>query len=74
MLSWQISGEWAYDADLWTELEITFTAEGPDRTRVELEHRGLDAYGDKMEAMRDLFDSPGAWRATLERFAEVAVA
>ena len=49
VLSWQISGEWAYDADLWTELEVTFTPEGPDRTRVELEHRGLDAYGDKAE-------------------------
>jgi uncharacterized protein YndB with AHSA1/START domain len=74
VLSWQISGEWAYDADLWTEVEVTFVAERPDRTRVQLEHRGLDAYGDDTEKMRDLFDSPGAWQATLERFAETAVA
>ncbi len=74
VLAWQISGEWAYDADLWTEVEITFEAERPDRTRVRLEHRGLDAYGDETEKMRDMFDSPGAWQATLERFAEVAVA
>jgi hypothetical protein len=46
VLSWQISGEWAYDADLWTELEVTFSAEGADGTRAELEHRGLDAYGE----------------------------
>jgi hypothetical protein len=25
VLAWQISGEWAYDADLWTEVEVTFT-------------------------------------------------
>ena len=74
MLAWQISGEWAYDADLWTEVEVTFEADGPDRTRVQLEHRGLDAYGDKAQEMRDMFDGPGAWRATLERFAEAAVA
>jgi uncharacterized protein YndB with AHSA1/START domain len=26
VLAWQISGEWAYDADLWTEVEVTFVA------------------------------------------------
>jgi hypothetical protein len=74
VLSWQLSSEWAYDADLWTELEVTFSAEGPDRTRVELEHRGLDAYGDQMEKMRDSLDSDGGWRGLLERFGAAAVA
>jgi uncharacterized protein YndB with AHSA1/START domain len=74
VLAWQISGEWAYDADLWTEVEVSFVAESDDRTRVTLEHRGLDAYGDDAEKMRDMFDGPGAWHATLERFAEAAVA
>ena len=53
---------------------MTFTPEGPDRTRVELEHRGLDAYGDKAQQMRDMFDSPGAWQTTLEQYAQVALA
>jgi uncharacterized protein YndB with AHSA1/START domain len=74
VLSWQISGEWAYDANLWTEVEVTFTPEGPDRTRVELEHRGLDAYGDKAQEMRVMFDSPGAWQTTLEQYAQAALA
>jgi uncharacterized protein YndB with AHSA1/START domain len=74
VLSWQLSSEWAYDADLWTELEVTFSAEGPDRTWVELEHRGLDAYGDQMEKMRDSLDSDGGWRGLLERFGAAAVA
>ena len=64
----------AFDADLWTEVEVTFTPEGPDRTRVELEHRGLDAYGDKAQEMRDMFDSPGAWQTTLEQYAQAALA
>ena len=74
VLSWQISGEWAYDADLWTELEVTFSAEGPDGTRVELEHRGLDAYGDQMGKMRDSFEAPGGWRGILEQFGAAAAA
>jgi uncharacterized protein YndB with AHSA1/START domain len=69
VLAWQISGEWAYDADLMTEVEVSFVAEGPDRTRVELEHRGLDAYGDRAAEMRETFDGPNAWRGILEEFA-----
>ncbi|HUA05424.1 MAG TPA: SRPBCC family protein [Solirubrobacteraceae bacterium] len=73
VLSWQLSSEWAYDADVWTEVEVTFSAEGPDRTRVELEHRGLDAYGDDMGKMRDSFDSPGGWRGLLEQYGAATV-
>jgi uncharacterized protein YndB with AHSA1/START domain len=70
VLAWQISGEWAYDADLMTELEVRFVSEAPDRTRVELEHRGLDAYGERAAEMRKTFDGPNAWRGILEAFAE----
>ncbi len=70
LLSWQIDAEWAYDADLWTEVEVRFVAEGPGRTRVELEHRGLEAYGDRTEEMLDRFDAPGAWSGLLERYAD----
>ena len=64
---WQISGEWAYDAELHTEVEVSFVPEGPDRTRVELEHRGLDAYGEQMDECARSFDSPGGWAGILER-------
>jgi uncharacterized protein YndB with AHSA1/START domain len=70
VLAWQITGEWAYDRDLLTEVEVRFVPEGPDRTRVELEHRGLDAYGDAMEQMRDNFDS--GWPGILSGFAAAA--
>jgi uncharacterized protein YndB with AHSA1/START domain len=69
VLAWQISGEWAYDAELMTEVEVSFVAEAPDRTRVELEHRGLDAYGDQADEFRRSIDSPGGWPGILELFA-----
>jgi uncharacterized protein YndB with AHSA1/START domain len=74
VLAWQISGEWAYDADLMTEVEVSFVSEGADQTRVELEHRGLEAYGDGMEVFRRSIDSPGGWPGLLELFAQATAA
>jgi uncharacterized protein YndB with AHSA1/START domain len=69
VLMWQISGQWAYDAALETEVDVRFIAEGPDRTRVELEHRGLEAYGGRAAEMQAVFDSPGGWAGVLDAFA-----
>ncbi len=70
VLAWQINGNWKYDPELLTELEVVFVAEGTDRTRVDLEHRNLDRFGEMHEAMRELFDAPGAWQGLLEGFAQ----
>lgn len=72
VLAWDIDAEWKYRPDLGVEVEIRFVAEGPDATRVELEHRGLDRYGDKAAAMRDAFESDGGWGGILRAFAEAA--
>jgi uncharacterized protein YndB with AHSA1/START domain len=72
VLAWQITGEWAYDADFLTELEVTFVPDGPNRTRVEVHHRGLEAYGDQEDEMRRQFNSPGGWSSLLEAFAAAA--
>ena len=69
VLAWQISGEWAYDAALETEVEVSFVAEGPNQTRVELEHRGLEAYGDALAKIRESIGSEGGWPGILEKFA-----
>jgi uncharacterized protein YndB with AHSA1/START domain len=69
VLVWQISHEWQFDPNLHTEVDVRFVAEGPSRTRVELEHRGLEAFGDQGETMRGVFDSPSGWSGLLERFA-----
>jgi uncharacterized protein YndB with AHSA1/START domain len=72
VLLWQIGGDWKFDADFETEVEVTFTEEGSDRTRVELCHRNLQRYGDLTDQMRAVFDSPGGWTGTLGRFADIA--
>ena len=70
VLAWQISAQWQFDPQLITEVEVTFTVEGPTRTRVELEHRNLERYGEAAAALREQL-APG-WEATLQLFAAEA--
>ena len=72
LLTWDINAEFKYQADFGSEVEITFTAESKERTRVVLEHRKLELFGDKAEMMRAMFDSENAWAGTLAAFAKVA--
>lgn len=68
VLSWDISADWQYDANLQTEVEVRFTQEG-SVTRVDLEHRKLRAYGDRALEMKGIFDSEGGWTGLLAAFA-----
>jgi uncharacterized protein YndB with AHSA1/START domain len=72
VLLWQIGADWKFDPEFETEVEITFTADGPGHTRVELRHTHLERFGDATEQMRAAFDSPGGWTGTLERFVAAA--
>jgi uncharacterized protein YndB with AHSA1/START domain len=69
VLTWQISPAWTYDPSLVTTVEVRFTEEAPDRTRVELEHRDLDRFGPEAERMRQIYSAPDAWTGTLEAYA-----
>ena len=71
VFSWDISMAWKRedDPDKTSEVEVRFTEEAPNRTRVELEHRNLERHGDGWERMRDAVGSPGGWRRGLEAFA-----
>lgn len=69
VLTWQINAEWKYDVGLVTHVELRFVAEGPDRTRVEFEHRDLDRYGADAEKMHQTFEQPGAWEGVLAAYA-----
>jgi uncharacterized protein YndB with AHSA1/START domain len=67
VLSWQIGGDWKYHPDLVTELEAKFTQLGAKETRVDFEHRKLEALGDTAEAVRAQLES--GWPGLLEAFA-----
>jgi uncharacterized protein YndB with AHSA1/START domain len=69
VLAWQINGNWQFDPNLVTEVEVRFIADGPDTTRVELEHRNLERFGDQAEAIRSAFDAPNGWQGLLDSFA-----
>jgi len=72
VISWDISPHWQVesDHDKTSEVEIRFTPESSDRTRVEIEHRHLDRHGDGWESLRDSVDSDGGWGGCLRRFGE----
>lgn len=72
VLSWDIDANWKYDANLKTEIELRFIAQGNNTTRVELEHRYLDRYGDRRDQMRDIFETGGDWGKVLQMFAKMA--
>ena len=72
VLTWEISCDWQPDPTAVSEVELRFAADGDGRTRVELEHRGLETYGERAQEMRDTFGSPGGWGGLLAKFVEAA--
>lgn len=72
VISWDISPSWQLvtDPSLASEVEVRFVPEGPDRTRVELEHRHLDRHGAGWEAVRDGVAGQGGWPLYLQRYVD----
>ena len=73
VVTWQINGQWQYDPDLEhaSEIEVRASADGPDQTTVELEHRRLERLVNG-QALRDRMTGGGGWGALLELFAKAA--
>jgi uncharacterized protein YndB with AHSA1/START domain len=71
VFSWDIGPTWQVDADpeRSSEVEVTFTPETADRTRVELEHRHLDRHGPGWESVRDGVGHDQGWPLYLDRYA-----
>jgi uncharacterized protein YndB with AHSA1/START domain len=73
IVSWEISADWKPDArtEFASEVEVTFIADGTERTRVELEHRNFERMGPAAgETMRKGVD--GGWADLLELYAKEA--
>ena len=71
VFSWDIGPTWQIesDPDLTSEVEVRFTAETPERTRIELEHRHLDRHGPGWESVRDGVAHDEGWPLYLNRYA-----
>jgi uncharacterized protein YndB with AHSA1/START domain len=71
VLAWRISHAWGYDPNLLTEVDVTFTDVGGGETRVDLEHRGLERFGDSTAADQTRAAMGGGWGLILESFKAV---
>jgi uncharacterized protein YndB with AHSA1/START domain len=69
LLAWQIDATWTYDPQFETELELIFDAEGSG-TRVSMEHRNLERFGDSAEKMAQQLG--GGWPGIIDGFAAFA--
>jgi len=68
--TWDIGPDWHVATDLrrTSEVQVTFAAEGEQRTRVRLVHRHIENHGPGWEAVRDGVDAPDGWRLYLARY------
>jgi uncharacterized protein YndB with AHSA1/START domain len=71
-LAWQLDAAWQYDPDPThaSEVEVRFVEEGPDSTRVELEHRSFERHGAGAEGVRGGVDDAQGWTYCLDMFAK----
>ena len=71
VFSWDIGPTWQLEAnpENASEVEVRFSAETPDRTRVELEHRNIDRHGPGWEAVADGVGHDQGWPLYLARYA-----
>jgi hypothetical protein len=75
-MAWQLTPEWKFEPDLdrATQVEVTFETEGEDATRVTLEHRGFESYGEPGDGMRKEVGGQGGWPELMKRYSEAAAA
>ena len=76
VFGWHLNPEFEVEADpaRFSEVEVRFVAEAPDRTRVVLDHRHLDRHGAGWESERDGVAGRNGWPLYLARFAAVTAA
>jgi uncharacterized protein YndB with AHSA1/START domain len=73
VFTWDIGPTWQVEADLTraSEVEVRFTAESAERTRVELEHRHIERHGDGWESVATGVGGDAGWPLYLGRYASL---
>jgi uncharacterized protein YndB with AHSA1/START domain len=71
LLAWQLDAGFRYDPAFSTEVELTFEAVD-EGTRVTLEHRNLERFGDSAEKLAQQLG--GGWPTFLKYYADYAAA
>jgi uncharacterized protein YndB with AHSA1/START domain len=73
IFSWDIGPTWQVETDpaKTSEVEVRFTAESDERTRVELQHRHLDRHGPGWESVADGIDGDAGWPLYLSRYVKL---
>jgi uncharacterized protein YndB with AHSA1/START domain len=71
-LSWQLTADYQYDPNFVTEVEVTFEAQGANKTLVTLEHKNLDRYGDKQgKVITSIGNEEGGWGGIMKIYAAI---
>jgi uncharacterized protein YndB with AHSA1/START domain len=66
LLIWQLNGDFQFDPNLRTEVEVRFVAKGPAQTQVLFEHRDLEKLGKAVDGMDH------GWAMILDLFGKLA--
>jgi uncharacterized protein YndB with AHSA1/START domain len=76
VMAWQLTPKWEFEPDIdrATQVEVTFEPEAGGGTRVTLEHRGFETYGEPGNEMREQVGGEGGWPALMKLYAETAAA
>jgi uncharacterized protein YndB with AHSA1/START domain len=71
VFTWDIGSTWQLETDpsRCSEVEVRFSAESSDRTRVELEHRHIERHGDGWESVASGVGGDAGWPLYLVRYA-----
>jgi uncharacterized protein YndB with AHSA1/START domain len=71
VMLWQVNAQWKPDAAMRSEVDLRFTADGPEATKVELLHHKFETMGAEAGASLRK-DVDGGWPGLMQRFVEEA--
>jgi uncharacterized protein YndB with AHSA1/START domain len=69
ILIWQVNGDFKFDPNLITEVEVNFIPQGENKTKVEFEHRDLERLGSGGKTAQSMDEG---WGMILELFRNCA--